>query len=107
MTELIENGPKRPTTEAEKIGESLYRALVKYYGDYKLSSTYIANGKPKVVSMRFKVSHHDSDHEEALDTFQEDAQTLLEDYEFDHNQFSIMFETNGDEHIIRIQALTE
>jgi len=57
--------------------------------------------------MRFKVSHHDSDHEEALDTFQEDAQTLLEDYEFDHNQFSIMFETNGDEHIIRIQALTE
>jgi len=46
MTHLMEYGPNRPATEAAKIGNALYRALVKIYGEYELSSSCTENGSP-------------------------------------------------------------
>jgi hypothetical protein len=106
MDEYMEQGQDRPKTEAQKIGNALYKALQAKYSGYELTSGYTVKGVPEVVRIDFKMLPTDPEYKTALDAFQEDVQELLSDYEFDHNKFLVSFETNDETHIIKISEVT-
>lgn len=106
MDGYMEQGPGRPKTEAQKIGSALYKALQAKYSGYQLTSGYNATGVPEVVIIDFKMLPTDPEYRTALHAFQEDVLDLLSDYEFDHNKFSVSFETNDETHIIKIKEIT-
>jgi hypothetical protein len=106
MDGYMENGPRGTKTEAQKIGDGLYLVLQKKYSGYELSMGNIALGDPQVVKIDIEVLPSDPNHKTALDALQKDVLDILQDYGFDHDRFSIIFETNGSKHIIKIQEVT-